>query len=95
MTPEQIFKGCEKIMKSKRADYSDGGVHQNFERSESVISWFEADIDKVYITLISTKLARLATLLKTDKEPNNESIQDSFNDLVNYCVLWGSKRSEK
>lgn len=92
MTPEQILKDCERIMKLKRADYSSSSIHENFERSESVIAWFKEDIDKVFVTLIATKLARLAVLLSSDKEPNNESINDSFKDLVNYCALWGSKR---
>lgn len=92
MTPEQILLNGAKLMKSKRADYSDKEIHQNFERSELVVSWFKEDIDKVYVTLIVTKLARLAVLLSNTREPNNESIEDSFIDLTNYCALWGSKR---
>jgi hypothetical protein len=80
-------------MKKKREDYTSSGTHQNFERAEIIISWFSNDIDKVYATHIATKLARLATLLSSDKEPNNESIRDSFEDLTNYAALWGSKRS--
>lgn len=92
MTPEQILLDGANLMKSKREDYSDGTIHQNFERSELIVRWFNEDIDKVYITLITTKLARLATLLNKSTEPNNESIKDSFVDLTNYCALWGSKR---
>lgn len=92
MTPEQILLAGAKLMKGKREDYSEKGIHQNFERSELVITWFKNDIDKVYATLITVKLARLAVLLSKDGEPNNESIEDSFTDLVNYCALWGSKR---
>lgn len=92
MKPEELLSNGAKLMKSKREDYSDLGVHQNFERSESVIAWFKEDIDKVFVTLISTKLSRLAVLLSKDGNPKNESIEDSFIDLVNYCALWGSKR---
>lgn len=94
MTPEELLKMCEKLQKVKRADYSDGEIHQNFDRSAEVIKWFTSDVDKVYVTLITTKLARLAVLLSGDKEPKNESIKDSFIDLTNYCALWGSKRSQ-
>ncbi len=94
MKPEEILLAGSKLMKSKREDYSDGTVHQNFERSSLVIDWFSHDIDKVYVTLISTKLARLATLLNKEGKPKNESIEDSFIDLVNYCALWASKRIE-
>lgn len=93
MTPEQMLSDCARIMKSKRADYSSDGIHQNFERSEQIIGWFSHDIDKVYATLVTTKLARLAVLLSSKNKPNNESIEDSFKDLVNYCALWGSNRA--
>jgi len=94
MKPEEILLAGSKLLKSKNEDYTDGtSRHQNFERSESVVSWFNYDIDKVYVTLITTKLARLATLLNKDGSgPHHESIEDSFIDLVNYCALWGSKR---
>ena len=93
MTPEQILQKCVALQKIKRADYSDGVIHQNFDRSTSVVEWFKEDVDKVYVTLITTKLARLAVLLSSDEPPKNESIYDSFVDLTNYCALWGSKRS--
>lgn len=92
MTPEQILLNGAKLMRIKQKDYVDGDTHQNFDRSTSVIRWFKNDIDKVYVTLITTKMARLATLLSSDNELQNESIQDSFVDLVNYCALWGSRR---
>lgn len=94
MKPEEILLAGSKILKSKNEDYTDGtNRHQNFERSESIVSWYRNDIDKVYVTLISTKLARLAVLLNNaNGKPNNESIEDSFIDLVNYAALWGSKR---
>lgn len=81
-------------MKAKQKDYVDGpnNIHQNFERSEQVLAWFTNDIDKVYVTLIITKMARLAVLLSSGAEPTNESVRDSFVDLVNYCALWGSRR---
>jgi Nucleotide modification associated domain 1 len=94
MKPEEILLAGTKLMKLKNEDYTEGSSrHQNFERSEEIIGWYKNDIDKVYVTLISTKLARLAVLLnKEGNKPVNESIEDSFVDLVNYCALWGSKR---
>lgn len=92
MTPEQILLNGAKLMKAKQKDYVNGDTHQNFNRSTSVICWFKDDIDKVYVTLITTKMARLAVLLSSGNEPENESIRDSFVDLVNYCALWGSRR---
>lgn len=87
-----IFEECLKITMSKRQDYtSSADSHENFKRSAEVASWFKADRDKPYVILITTKLARLASLLDS-KEPKNESIRDSFLDLINYSGLWAEDR---
>jgi len=82
------------IHEKKNQDYAERGHDfQNFERSAEISNWFAAPIDKVYITLITTKLARLATLLNNSGHtPNNESIDDSFLDLSTYTVLWAANR---
>lgn len=81
------------IHEKKNRDYAAFGKDfENFERSAQISSWFNDPIDKVYVTLITTKLARLATLLNSGNRPNNESIEDSFLDLTTYCGLWGSDR---
>lgn len=93
MTPQDIINKGLKLLERKNADYAaKHNRHENFEHSAMVMEWFKKDIDKVYIALITTKITRLATLLNSEMEPNNESIEDSFVDLVNYCALWGSKR---
>lgn len=90
----ELLEKCAKLHSKKAADYSqEGNPFSNFERSAVISSWFNNDIDKVYIVLISIKLARLAELLN-GKEPKNESIEDSFIDLINYCALWAAKRNE-
>ena len=95
MTIQEIFKKCQKITLSKRHDYtSSDDNHENFKRSAELASWFKSDQDKAYAVLIGTKLARLATLLD-NKEPNNESIEDTFLDLTNYCALFAERRTEK
>lgn len=79
------------IHDKKNHDYaSQLNKFENFERSAELSSWFESEIDKNFIVLIGTKLARLSTLLNSKKEPNNESISDSFLDLTTYCGLWAS-----
>lgn len=95
MTIQEIFKKCQKISLSKRHDYSsEHDHHENFKRSTEISSWFKSNQDKAYAVLVATKLARLANLLD-NKEPNNESIEDTFVDLVNYCALWMERRTEK
>jgi hypothetical protein len=72
----------------KNDDYSAVGPDENFTRAAELISWFNNNADKTFVNHIATKLARLSTLLNSDKAPNNESLDDSFLDLANYCVLW-------
>lgn len=92
MDIEQIFNHCKKLTMSKRHDYTSvDDNHENFKRSSEIQGWFKSDMDKPYAVLIGTKLARLATLLDS-KEPKNESIEDSFLDLINYCALWAERR---
>lgn len=83
---------------SKRQDYTTdhkSDNHENFKRSAEVSSWFTDEQDKPYAVLIATKLARLGALLSSEREPNNESIEDTFADLVNYSALWMERRTEK
>lgn len=81
------------IHEKKNADYaSNDNPFENFERSGNLAEWFNDPIDKSFVILIGTKLARLATLLNKDEVPNNESIDDSFLDLATYVVLWKSYR---
>jgi len=91
----QLLEQIKTIHEKKSQDYSAGGNYENFIRSALVASWFKNDSDKAFVVLIATKLARLATLLNSGKDPNNESIDDSFLDLTTYCALWASFQKER
>lgn len=98
MTVEQLYEKALEITMSKRQDYTTNHLadnHENFKRSAELISWFKSDQDKAYVNHIGTKLARLASLLSDERVPNNESIEDSFIDLINYCGLWAERRLTK
>lgn len=98
MTVQEIFKKALKTTMSKRQDYTTNALkdnHENFKRSAEISSWFKNEQDKPYTVLIGTKLARLGALLSNEKEPNHESIDDTFLDLINYCALWAERRTEK
>ncbi len=96
-----ILDRSKTIHLSKRADYTtktDENPYENFQRSSLLATWFPSDYVS-FAVLIGTKLARLASLLTKEKlgiKPNNESIDDSFLDLVTYCALfygyWKSKQ---
>ncbi len=95
MNITEIFKKCEALTMNKRHDYTSNPEldnHENFKRSAEIASWFNEPQDKPYAVLIGTKLARLGSLLGK-KEPKNESIEDTFLDLINYCALWFESRS--
>jgi len=94
MTPEQLIDKGKELMQIKAHDYTSGETnrYENFLRQAELLSWFKNDNDKAYVAVIAIKLARLASLLDS-KEPKNESIEDSFIDLINYCALWGGWRT--
>jgi len=73
---------------AKSHDYADdSNVFSNFEYAANVA---EVTVDQVFLVLIGVKIARLQQLLK-GKEPKNESLNDTFLDLTNYCAIWSSR----
>ncbi len=89
----ELLKQSEKIHRKKNADYAaNDSPYENFERANLIASWFNKPEDKAFAVLLGVKLARLATLLNSDREPNNESIEDSFLDHFTYSGLWASYR---
>ena len=91
-TPEELMDMGKKLMVLKAHDYTVKDRYENFNRQADITSWFSEEQDKAYVAVIAIKLARLASLLG-QKEPKNESIQDTFIDLINYCALWGGFRT--
>lgn len=97
MDARVILNEALKLQTSKRSDYTsaNSGQYQNFERVASVVEWFKDPQDQVFVTLIMTKIARLAALLeKGHDKPKHESVYDTFVDLTNYSSLWAGKRME-
>lgn len=92
----EMLQQMKDIHEKKNADYAaPTNPFENFERSGEIASWFKNNVDKSFTILIGTKLARLATLLSSERAPNNESVDDSFLDLSTYCVLWASYYKSK
>lgn len=95
---EEILNRSKEIHLRKREDYASdptANPFENFDRSNIIADWFPTTY-KSFAVLIGTKIARLGALLITGKTPNNESIDDTFLDLVTYCALfygyWKSKQ---
>ena len=91
MTQEEQIKHFEVIttqMKEtlfkKGNDYSNEDRLSNFKLAGAICG---LKAEQNCLSLIATKVARLGVLLNSDKEPNNESVQDSVLDLANYSIL--------
>lgn len=87
---EEILNRSRDIHLKKREDYATNPTadpFENFDRSSEIARWFPVTYSS-FAVLIGTKLARLGSLLVTGKAPNNESIDDTFLDLVTYCALF-------
>lgn len=97
---EEILNRSKEIHLRKREDYASdptANPFENFDRSSIIAGWFPIEYCS-FAVLIGTKLARLGSLLVRGKSPVNESIDDSFLDLVTYCALfygyWKSKNND-
>lgn len=87
----ELLKKCIDVHYKKNHDYAnDANPFSNFDRQAEVVSWFSKPIDQAFTSVIAIKIARLAELLSNDTTPNNESIDDNFVDLINYCGLWAA-----
>lgn len=78
------------IIKSKGEDYGSEDVLSNFKQVSAVAKILNIDItDPVQYALFMgiLKVARITNLINSSKEPNNESIEDSLLDLINYNKL--------
>lgn len=85
-----LLEKSKEIHLIKGHDYANSeNPFSNFERSSLIASWFDDPVDKGFVILIGTKIARLAEL-RNGKSPKNESIFDTFLDLGTYCFLWGA-----
>lgn len=77
----------------KNQDYADKSHrYSNFTYAATMAEPFINPVDKVFATMIGIKMARLAELIDTGKTANNESVKDTFDDLVNYSAIWNSWR---
>lgn len=78
------------ITASKAHDYANADVLSNFKKVSMAAK--ELGIDPRNPTgyalfMVILKIARLGNLLEEDKEPNNESLEDTFYDGINYFKL--------
>ena len=86
-----IQKRSFNTLANKGADYaSDKDVLGNFKRLSSVVKTLGIDIKTptgyaLFMTLL--KIDRINNLISENKDPKNESVEDSFLDGINYMKL--------
>lgn len=91
----EILSKMKTLHENKSHDYAqDSNVFSNFEIAGNLASHFKDPVDNSFVNLIGVKIARLSELL-SGKTPKNESIEDTFIDLANYCAIWGSYRIKR
>ena len=81
---ERLQKENLDIMKSKNHDYAGEYAFSNFVDSAELAGITER---QSILVGIGTKYSRLKNLLRDNKTPNNESIEDTIKDLINYCYI--------
>ena len=84
---------CSHIMLKKGNDYTSTSDRlDNFKVAGRVAG---ISPEQNCLSLIATKVARIGSLLHQDRTPDNESINDSIGDLINYGFLLDMLVSEK
>lgn len=86
---EEICNGIHEMYIKKNADYGD-----------SVGELYSKLGDVSFLTRISDKYHRLMNLMcdydgYMKKEINYESVDDTIQDLANYCIIWLMEREMK
>jgi hypothetical protein len=97
MTKEQeveLIKKLDKktldIMMNKSSDYANEDVLSNFKEVSSVVKILNIDTrtpEGYAMLMIVLKLSRINNLKKDNKDPKNESLLDSYEDMINYAKL--------
>lgn len=87
---KQVDEKILAVTKSKRYDYANEDVLSNFKGVSGAAKSLDIDITTATgysLFMVLLKIARLSNLLNAEKTPNNESIEDSFLDGINYFKL--------
>jgi|SRR5579883_538936 len=90
---EDTFAECLLTMKAKSDDYAeDSDRFSNFRFAAEAAG---VTVEQVFLVLYGIKLARLKNLLLSGAEPNNESIEDTLSDAINYKAILRAYRQLK
>lgn len=83
-TIHTLCSNLANLLVSKNQDYGDA---------------FGKSVDKfgdiAFLVRMEDKINRMNNLMQSNKEPNNESIQDTLTDIAGYCILMLKKMQER
>lgn len=90
----------QELLQSKGQDYAkDTDIFSAFKFVDTIVAHAVdsgmVGEDLSFVTLISTKLARMIELCSSGKVANNESKLDTCVDMANYATLWGAREMER
>jgi len=87
----QLDKDTIELIKTKSEDYAkDIDVLSNFKIVSKLIELIGVDVTKpegYAMLMVLLKIVRIWNLKSANKIPNNESLLDSYKDLINYAKL--------
>jgi len=78
------------ILNKKKSDYANEDVLSNFKIVSEIVKLAKIDSTKsegYAMLMIILKIVRIWNLKTIGKTPENESLLDSYKDLINYCKL--------
>lgn len=88
---EKLDKKTLDIIKSKSSDYAQSvDVLSNFKIVSQLIKLIGIDVttpEGYCMLMLLLKVVRIWNLKSESKSPNNESLLDSYEDLINYAKL--------
>ena len=96
MTPDELEKEfllrtgkMHEIMLAKNHDYAGhSNICVNAFKNFTMVEQFEiVTAEQGFLTRMTDKLSRLATLLKQENAVKSESFEDTCMDLANYSIL--------
>ena len=85
-----LFNRATTLSKSKSKDYATEDVLSNFKRISGAVKALSLDLTTptgYALFMVILKIDRITNLIKHGGTPQNEPIDDSFMDALNYLLL--------
>lgn len=89
---KELMEKCGTILLKKGNDYATADRLSNFKEAGALVN---LPPHLVAITMAAIKMSRIKSLTQSGLTPENESVEDSWLDLINYCILGYMCHKEK